>query len=45
MLELGVLQPDIQPRATEHIEEMIALIKKLNRKKIHSVRFGKACII
>ena len=32
MLELGVLQPDIQPRATEHIEEMIALIKKLIEK-------------
>ena len=29
MLELGVLKPDIQPRATEHIKEMIALIKTL----------------
>ena len=29
MLELGVLKPDVQPRATEHIEEMIDLINKL----------------
>ena len=29
MLELGVLKPDIQPRATEHIKEMIALITTL----------------
>ena len=29
MSALGVLQPDIQPRATEHINEMIELIKKL----------------
>ena len=33
MLELGVLKPDIQPRATEHIKEMIALIKELIIKK------------
>ena len=29
MLELGVLKPDIQPRATEHIAEMIKLIEIL----------------
>ena len=33
MLELGVLKPDIQPRATEHIKEMIALITTLIIKK------------
>tara|TARA_B110000259_G_scaffold116442_1_gene132502 strand:+ start:4 stop:1092 length:1089 start_codon:yes stop_codon:yes gene_type:complete len=33
MLELGVLKPDIQPRATEHIKEMITLIKELINKK------------
>ena len=32
MLELGVLKPDIQPRATEHIKEMIVLIKELIKK-------------
>ncbi len=29
MDELGVLRPDIEPRATEHIDEMIALIQEL----------------
>jgi len=29
MSKLGVLKPDIQPRATEHISEMIKLIKTL----------------
>ena len=29
---LGVLEPDIQPRATEHIGEMIALIERLIAK-------------
>jgi cysteinyl-tRNA synthetase len=29
MFELSVLSPDIQPRATEHIKEMIVLINKL----------------
>ena len=29
MAALGVAKPDIQPRATEHIAEMIALIEKL----------------
>ena len=29
MSSLGVLPPDIQPRATEHIEDMIILIKKM----------------
>lgn len=29
MAKLGCTQPDIQPRATEHIGEMIALIKQL----------------
>ena len=29
MAALGVLQPDIQPRATEHIDQMIELTKKL----------------
>ena len=29
MLVLGVLPPDIHPRATEHIKEMIELTKKL----------------
>ena len=29
MFALGVLLPDIQPRATEHIKDMIELIKKL----------------
>ncbi len=29
MLSLGVAKPDIQPRATEHISEMIELIKAL----------------
>lgn len=29
MTSLGVAPPDIQPRATEHIDEMIALIKTL----------------
>jgi len=29
MSKLGVLKPDIQPRATEHISEMIELIKTL----------------
>ena len=29
MSELGVLGPDIQPRATDHIKEMIELIDKL----------------
>ena len=29
MDELGVLRPDIEPRATEHIAEMIALIQEL----------------
>ncbi|PPR45405.1 MAG: Cysteine--tRNA ligase [Alphaproteobacteria bacterium MarineAlpha5_Bin8] len=29
MLSLGVLPPDIQPRATDHINEMIELTKKL----------------
>ena len=29
MSVLGVLQPDMQPRATEHIKEMIELTKKL----------------
>ena len=29
MAALGVRQPDVQPRATEHIGEMIALIQKL----------------
>ena len=32
MSTLGVALPDIQPRATEHIEEMIALTKKLIEK-------------
>ena len=29
MFALGVLRPDMQPRATEHIKEMIELTKKL----------------
>jgi len=29
MAALGVIQPDIQPRATEHIPEMIALMEQL----------------
>ena len=29
MGELGVLKPDIQPRATDHIKEMISLIDQL----------------
>ena len=29
MLKLGVYLPDVQPRATEHIKEMIELTKKL----------------
>ena len=33
MSVLGVTLPDIQPRATEHINEMIELIKKLIEKK------------
>lgn len=33
MLKLGVLSPDIQPRATEHIKEMINLIQILINKK------------
>ena len=33
MSALGVLQPDIQPRATEHIKEMIEITKKLIETK------------
>ena len=33
MSELGVLSPDKQPRATEHINEMINIIKKLIESK------------
>ena len=33
MNALGVQQPDVQPRATEHIAEMIALIQALIEKK------------
>jgi len=29
MDKLGVLRPDLEPRATEHIDEMVALIKEL----------------
>ena len=29
MAALGVLPPDVEPRATQHIDEMIALIRKL----------------
>ncbi len=29
MDELGVLRPDIEPKATEHIDEMIALVQEL----------------
>ncbi|MCC7305324.1 MAG: cysteine--tRNA ligase [Alphaproteobacteria bacterium] len=32
MATLGVAAPDVQPRATEHIGEMIALIEKLIKK-------------
>lgn len=29
--DLGVLEPDVRPRATEHVEEMIAIIKGLEK--------------
>lgn len=33
MESLGILPPDIEPRATHHIEDMIALIKRLIEKE------------
>jgi len=30
--KLGVVKPDVQPRATEYVKEMIALVKKLEEK-------------
>jgi len=32
MASLGVLEPDVQPKATEHIERMIELIQGLVRR-------------
>ena len=45
MSAIGVLQPDIQPRATEHIAEMIELaneeiIQLSKKKKMHEKRRG-----
>jgi cysteinyl-tRNA synthetase len=34
MEALGCLMPDIEPRATEHIEEMLALITELERRDL-----------
>ena len=33
--KIGVDKPDVQPRATEYIQEMINLIKRLRRKRIY----------
>ena len=42
MAALGVAQPDVQPRATEHIAEMIALIETLIAKNHAYAKDGHA---
>ena len=39
--ELNIIRPNITPRATEHIKDMVELIKILLKKEKHSFSFFK----
>src|SRR5690349_22847172 len=40
--ELGVEKPDIEPRATDHVSEMLAMIGKLEERDRKSTRLNSS---